>query len=42
MFLHALRIIFILLEVIILFNLLIVVHELGHFLAARWRDDPDW
>ncbi|MBA3543930.1 MAG: RIP metalloprotease RseP [Chthoniobacterales bacterium] len=37
MFLHALRIIFILLEVVILFNLLIVVHELGHFLAARWR-----
>ena len=28
---------FILLEVIVLFNLLIVVHELGHFLAARWR-----
>jgi regulator of sigma E protease len=37
MFLHALRIIFILFEVIVLFNLLIVVHELGHFLAARWR-----
>ncbi|CAN5565861.1 RIP metalloprotease RseP [soil metagenome] len=37
MFLHVLRIIFILLEVVILFNLLIVVHELGHFLAARWR-----
>src|SRR5450432_592194 len=37
MFLHALRILFILLEVVILFNLLIVVHELGHFLAARWR-----
>src|SRR6266850_484471 len=37
MFLHVFRIIFILLEVIILFNLLIVVHELGHFLAARWR-----
>ncbi|MGI8889415.1 MAG: RIP metalloprotease RseP [Chthoniobacterales bacterium] len=37
MFLHVLRIIFILLEVIVLFNLLIVVHELGHFLAARWR-----
>ena len=37
MFLHALRIIFILLEVVVLFNLLIVVHELGHFLAARWR-----
>jgi regulator of sigma E protease len=35
--LHVLRIIFILLEVIVLFNLLIVVHELGHFLAARWR-----
>lgn len=37
MFLHALRIIFILLEVVVLFNLLIVVHEIGHFLAARWR-----
>jgi len=35
--LHVLHIIFILLEVVILFNLLIVVHELGHFLAARWR-----
>lgn len=34
---HVLRIIFILLEVVLLFNLLIVVHELGHFLAARWR-----
>ena len=33
----TLRVIFILLEVIILFNLLIIVHELGHFLAARWR-----
>ena len=32
-----LRVIFILLEVVVLFNLLIVVHELGHFLAARWR-----
>jgi regulator of sigma E protease len=31
------RVILILLEVLILFNLLIVVHELGHFLAARWR-----
>src|SRR5215469_16248337 len=29
--------IFILLEVILLFNLLIAVHELGHFLAAKWR-----
>jgi regulator of sigma E protease len=25
-----------LLEVVLLFNLLIIVHELGHFLAARW------
>src|SRR3989440_3131366 len=37
MLLHTVRIIFVLLEVLILFNLLIVVHELGHFLAARWR-----
>jgi regulator of sigma E protease len=25
-----------LLEVVLLFNILIIVHELGHFLAARW------
>lgn len=25
------------LEVILIFNLIIVVHELGHFLAGRWR-----
>lgn len=25
------------LEVILVFNLMILVHELGHFLAARWR-----
>jgi len=37
MFSHILRVIFILFEVVLLFNLLIVVHELGHFLAARWR-----
>jgi regulator of sigma E protease len=37
MLLHIVRVVFILLEVLILFNLLIVVHELGHFLAARWR-----
>ena len=37
MFGHILQVIFILLEVVLLFNLLIVVHELGHFLAARWR-----
>ena len=29
--------IFLVLEVILIFNLLIVVHETGHFLAARWR-----
>ena len=28
---------FTLLEVMLLFNVLIIVHELGHFLAARWR-----
>jgi regulator of sigma E protease len=28
---------FIIAEVILLFNLLILVHELGHFWAARWR-----
>ena len=32
-----LKITFIFLEVLLLFNLLIFVHELGHFLAARWR-----
>jgi regulator of sigma E protease len=32
-----LRFLFICLEVILLFNLLILVHELGHFLAAKWR-----
>jgi regulator of sigma E protease len=34
---HVLKIVFIVLEVVVLFNLLIFVHELGHFLAARWR-----
>src|SRR5947199_1369320 len=37
MLLHIARVLFILLEVLVLFNLLIVVHEVGHFLAARWR-----
>src|SRR3954451_25263242 len=37
MILHIGRVILVLFEVLILFNLLIVVHELGHFLAARWR-----
>ncbi len=32
-----LRYVFIALEVVLLFNLLIAVHELGHFLAAKWR-----
>ena len=34
---QILKVIFIVLEVLLLFNLLIFVHELGHFLAARWR-----
>src|SRR4029078_3748344 len=34
---HVLHTIFILFEVVVLFNLLIFVHELGHFLAAKWR-----
>jgi regulator of sigma E protease len=34
---HALKVGFVVLEVLLLFNLLIFVHELGHFLAARWR-----
>ena len=37
MLLHFARTVLILFEVLVLFNLLIVVHELGHFLAARWR-----
>lgn len=37
MLIHIVRVALILFEVLLLFNLLIVVHELGHFLAARWR-----
>jgi regulator of sigma E protease len=37
MILNILRIGLIVLEVVLIFNLLIIVHELGHFLAARWR-----
>ncbi len=37
MLFNIFRVIFIILEVVLLFNLLIIVHELGHFLAARWR-----
>jgi regulator of sigma E protease len=33
----VLHYVFIALEVVLLFNLLIGVHELGHFLAAKWR-----
>src|SRR5215208_887517 len=36
-YMEVLKVIFIILEVLLLFNLLIFVHELGHFLAARWR-----
>jgi regulator of sigma E protease len=34
---YILKLVVIVLEVLLLFNLLIFVHELGHFLAARWR-----
>jgi len=34
---EILKTLLIVLEVLVLFNLLIIVHELGHFLAARWR-----
>src|SRR2546426_9792412 len=34
---QVLKIILICAEVVMLFNLLILVHELGHYLAARWR-----
>src|SRR2546428_13900536 len=37
MILHIGRVILVIIEVLVIFNLLIVVHELGHFLAARWR-----
>ncbi len=37
MFFAILKFLFICLEVVLIFNLLIVVHELGHFLAAKWR-----
>jgi regulator of sigma E protease len=37
MILSFFRIILTIAEVLLIFNLLIIVHELGHFLAARWR-----
>ena len=33
----VLKVILFCLEVVVLFNFIILVHELGHFLAARWR-----
>ena len=35
--LHILNFLFVLLEVVVLFNAIIIAHEWGHFLAARWR-----
>lgn len=35
--LKILNVIFIIFEVLVIFNLLILVHEIGHFLAAKWR-----
>ncbi len=37
MILSIFRVILTIAEVLLIFNLLIIVHELGHFLAARWR-----
>lgn len=37
MILSIFRVILTIVEVLLIFNLLIIVHELGHFLAARWR-----
>lgn len=35
--LKFLNVVLIILEVLLIFNLLILVHEIGHFLAAKWR-----
>src|SRR5437879_4704900 len=37
MILHIGRVILVIFEVLVIFNLPISVHEIGHFLAARWR-----
>lgn len=37
MFLHILEYPLVVLEVLAVFNLMIIVHELGHFLAGKWR-----
>ena len=34
---QALSVIGIIIEIVILFNFVILIHELGHYLAARWR-----
>jgi regulator of sigma E protease len=34
---EALKVIFVIFEALVVLNLLIFAHELGHFLAARWR-----
>lgn len=34
---YVLHVLFVIVGVLLLFNLLVGVHELGHFLAARWR-----
>src|SRR5436190_2267820 len=37
MLLTIAKTIFVIIQVLLIFNLMIIVHELGHFLAARWR-----
>ena len=37
MLLTLAKTVFVILQVLLIFNLMIIVHELGHFLAARWR-----
>ncbi len=37
MLLNLLKIPLISIEVLLVFNLMIIIHELGHFLAAKWR-----
>jgi regulator of sigma E protease len=36
-FLETLRVVGVIFLVLMVFNLMILVHEWGHFLAARWR-----
>ena len=37
MLLTIAKTVFVIIQVLLIFNLMIIVHELGHFLAARWR-----